>query len=592
VDIEAIRSTYRLERDRRIREDGQDQYVHTDRDFASYSRYDPFAHAIKERPVLSDEVKILVVGGGFAGLFAAARLKEAGFGDIRIVEAGADFGGTWYWNRYPGCQCDVESYCYLPLLEATGYVPQEKYACAPEIFEYCRLIGNRFRLYEHAIFQTRITGLCWQPDSKRWRASTDRGDSFLAQHVFCAIGYANRPKLPGIPGLRLFQGKAFHSARWDYGYTGGDYRGGLTKLADKNVAIIGTGASAIQLVPHLGACSKQLYVFQRTPSSVDFRRNTPTDLAWFKQLEPGWQKARQDNLARIVSGRPVDADLIQDSLTIGARSLHRRVAELLDAAGANPNFDELLEMADYERMQVLRARVDEVVLEKRTGELLKPWYRYFCKRPTFSDEYLQTFNRPNVTLVDTSSGRGVGAITSDSVVVGDREYKVDCIVFATGFELNSTFERRIGFKIVGRNGKSVYEHWKAGPRTLHGYATYGFPNWFLVPGPLSGTGFNYTGIVSDQVEHVAHIIAEMEKRGFSVLEATTEGEQGWVDEFHRLSRNNRQFLETCTPGYFNNEGTPMSIGVPGDGSGIDAETFNEILRKWRADGSMSGLSLA
>jgi len=278
--------------------------------------------------------------------------------------------------------------------------------------------------------------------------------------------------------------------------------------------------------------------------------------------------------------------------TLGGEEMARLVAELLDSAGANANLDELLEIADYERMQALRARVDEVVLENRTAELLKPWYRYFCKRPTFSDEYLQTFNRPNVTLVDTGSGRGVDAITSDSVVVADSEYKVDCVIFATGFELNTTFERRIGFQILGRNDQSVYEHWKRGPRTLHGYATHGFPNWFLVPGPLSGTAFNYTGIVSDQVEHIAHIIAEMEKRGSSVLEATAEAEQAWVDEFQRLSRNNRKFLETCTPGYFNNEGTPMSIGVPGDGSGIDAETFNEILRKWRKDGSMSGLSLA
>ena len=200
----------------------------------------------------------------------------------RIVEKGGDFGGTWYWNRYPGAQCDTASMVYMPLLEETGHRPTEKYAHAPEILEQCRRIGRQYRLYEKALFQTEVTELRWDDARSRWVVSTSRGDRFTASFVGLGIGPLHVPKLPGIPGIETFKGHAFHTSRWDYDYTGGDPNGApLTGLADMRVAIIGTGATSVQAVPHLARAAKQLLVVQRTPSSVDVRGNAPIDPEWF-----------------------------------------------------------------------------------------------------------------------------------------------------------------------------------------------------------------------------------------------------------------------------------------------------------------------
>ena len=257
----------------------------------------------------------MIIGGGFAGLIAATRMREAGLDDLRIVEAGGDFGGTWYWNRYPGAQCDIESYCYLPLLEETDYIPREKYSYAPEIFAHAQRIARTFILYDAASFHTRVNALRWDAAIKRWIVSTNRDDAIKARFVVLATGPANRPKMPGIPGIDDFRGHSFHTSRWDYDYTGGDRSGGLHKLAVKRVAVIGTGATAIQCVPPLGTSAQQLYVFQRTSSSVDVRGNKPTDPEWAASLKPGWQRERQENFNDVVTGRPFEVDLVNDAWT-------------------------------------------------------------------------------------------------------------------------------------------------------------------------------------------------------------------------------------------------------------------------------------
>ncbi len=301
---DALRERYSLERDRRLRPDGEDQYATVSGELEHYGQHDPYAPPSFSREPIHDEIEIAIVGGGFSGMLAAARLREVGIQNVRIIEAGADFGGTWYWNRYPGAQCDIESYCYLPLLEELGYMPKEKYSFAPEIFEHCQRIGKAYDLYGEALFQTRVTDLSWDDDVKRWSVSTDRGDDLKARFVVMAVGPASRPKLPDIPGVTEFEGHSFHTSRWDYEYTGGDHGGSLTKLADKRVAIIGTGATAIQCVPYLGEHAQQLYVFQRTPSSVDLRGNKPTDPDWWNGLAPGWQRAPRQ-LQRGLCGSPV-----------------------------------------------------------------------------------------------------------------------------------------------------------------------------------------------------------------------------------------------------------------------------------------------
>ena len=302
-DPRELAERYKHERDRRVRSDAEAQFVAVTNDSPYANKYieeDPYSEPLERDPI-ADERDVIIIGGGWVGMMTAARLIQAGVTDVRIVEAGADFGGTWYWNRYPGAQCDIESYSYLPLLEETGYMPKLRYSYAPEIFEHAQRIGRHFDLYDDAVFQTWVTDIRWNEDEARWLVRTNRGDEMKARYVCVGTGPATRPRLPGIPGVDDFKGHAFHTCRWDYEYTGGGPEGGLDKLADKTVAIIGTGATAVQCVPFLGESAKQLYVFQRTPSSVDLRGNRETDPEWAASLKPGWQFAASEALRRGVS---------------------------------------------------------------------------------------------------------------------------------------------------------------------------------------------------------------------------------------------------------------------------------------------------
>ena len=590
-DPEALRARYRAERDKRIRTDGTDQYLQAEGDFTRYVD-DPYIKPGFTRKPLIDEVGVLIIGGGFGGLLAAARLQEAGITDIRIIEKGGDFGGTWYWNRYPGAQCDVESYIYLPLLEETNFIPKEKYSFAPEIFEHAQRIGKKFDLYSKALFQTQIKEIRWSDEECRWIVTTDRNDHFRARHVVMSNGPLNRPKLPGIPGIDTYKGHTFHTSRWDYEYTGGDTTGNLHRLADKRVAIIGTGATAVQCVPYLAKYAKQLFVFQRTPSTVDERRNRPTDPEWVKTLSPGWQRRRMDNFNILVSGGHQDEDLVGDGWT----DIFNNIGGLLPTkAGTDipPEQRALtMELADFKKMNEIRERVDRFVKDKKTAEALKPWYRFFCKRPTFNDEYLPAFNNPNVTLVDTSAHGGVDRITERGLVYDGVEYEVDCIIFATGFEVGTAYTRRAGFEIYGRDGKNLTEYWSDGLRTLHGFYSSGFPNCFHMGITQNGLTANFPHMLEEQARHIADVIKRAKQMEVRSLEPTPEAEAEWVRTIREKSGISLQFHQECTPGYYNNEGKPgQGKGFLGEQYGGGPLEFHDIIRKWRSDGEMLGLLL-
>ncbi|MEQ8859050.1 MAG: NAD(P)/FAD-dependent oxidoreductase [Pseudomonadales bacterium] len=593
-DPEALRAKYRRERDKRLREDGEDQYVEAAAEFAHYADDDPYAEPLEREP-LDLEIDVAVIGAGFSGLMAAARLKERGVTDFRIIEAGGDFGGTWYWNRYPGAQCDIESYCYLPLLEETGYMPKEKYSYAPEIFEHTRRIGEYFGLYDRALFQTRVSEVRWIEEHKRWQISTQRNDNIRARFVIHATGPANRPKLPGIPGIRDFKGHTFHTSRWDYAYTGGDHNGGLTKLRDKRVAVIGTGATAIQCVPFLGEHAQQLYVFQRTPSSVDLRGNKPTEEDWYRTLEPGWQRARRENFAAVLLGQNFTEDLVADGWTDIARRIGISLMNRRPDSG-DLDMEEIMlrsEIADFQKMNEIRSRVDETVSRDDAAEALKPWYRQFCKRPTFNDEYLATFNRANVELVDVSDSKGVERITETGVVANGRLYEVDCIVYATGFEITTSAHRRVDFDTIGRGGQSLYEHWADGYRTLHGLASHGFPNWFTIGINQNGLSPNMTAMFDDQAVHVSYVIDEVQRRGKQVVEVTEEAEDAWVQQIVSLAGTGAQaFLEQCTPGYYNREGKGSGGNMQNSPYAPGINAFNSLLAQWREKGNLEGMKLS
>jgi cyclohexanone monooxygenase len=594
-DPDALRMRYREERDKRLRTDGDEQYVEITETFAHYADVDPYVEPGFERETLATEIDVAIIGGGFSGMLAAVRLRERGITDVRIIESGGDFGGTWYWNRYPGAQCDIESYCYLPLLEELNVLPKEKYSFAPEIYEHSQRIGREYGLYDITLFQTRVTELRWDAAQDRWQVSTNRNDRIHARFVIQAVGTASRPKLPGIPGIQDFEGHSFHTSRWDYAYTGGDHRGDLTGLADKRVAIIGTGATAIQCVPHVGRHARSLHVFQRTPSSVDLRGNKPTDPNWAATLTPGWQRARRENFADIVVGRPFEVDLVNDGWTDIFRRFQADLRRAM-AEGSNVDMEELAlraEIADFQKMNEIRHRVDATVSDQDAAEALKPWYRQFCKRPTFNDEYLPTFNRPNVHLIDVSANKGVERITSKGVVANGVEYEVDCIIFATGFEITSAPKRRVSFDIIGREDESLFDHWRDGLRTLHGLSSHGFPNWFFIGVNQNGLSVNMTAMFDDQAQHIAYILSELKTRGLTVAEVTAEAEAAWIAEIRRLAVNNLAFQEACTPGYYNNEGQ-----LAARGKGISSEVyapginaFNALLAAWRETGLLEGFAV-
>ena len=589
-DANAMREKYRLEREKRMRDDASEQYIEMSGEYANFID-DPYSEPRFSREPLERDVNVVLIGGGFGGLQAGARLREAGIEDICIVEKGGDFGGTWYWNRYPGAQCDVESYIYMPLLEELNYIPTQKYARGAEILAHAQAIGRHYNLYEDALFQTQVTETRWDPTINRWIVSTDHGDTLRARFIAMANGPLSKPKLPGIPGIENFSGHSFHTSRWDYDYTGGDANGGLDRLADKRIAVIGTGATAVQCVPHLGESAGHLYVFQRTPSGVDLRNNAQTDMEWAESLKPGWQRQRMKNFNALVSGVPQAEDLVNDGWTdlIGKMIRVFRESRRQDLSGKA--IKEIMETANFEKMNEIRARVDELVSDSDTAESLKPYYRMFCKRPCFHDEYLQTFNRDNVTLVDTD-GQGVERITESGLVVDGVEYEVDCIIYSTGYEVGTSYASRTGYEIYGEGGQSLSEKWEDGARTLHGMFVHGFPNCFIMSQTQGGFTVNYPHMLDELAAHIAHVIRHAQDHDIERIEATESAESQWVQTILDKGMNGGALGgEDCTPSFYNNEGKPndrIRQGMPyGDGP----IAFFSLLKAWREEGKFDGLKL-
>ncbi|ADP81259.1 flavin-containing monooxygenase [Pseudofrankia inefficax] len=589
TELERARAKYRLERDKRI-----DPARHDIVDLTEHPEYleDPYTGVVEREPV-TDAVDAVVVGAGFGGLLAALHLKKQGLARVRLVEKAGDVGGVWYWNRYPGAMCDVESYVYLPMLEELGYIPRHRYSYAPEIFEHARRIARHFDLYGLALFHTAVTGMTWEPATGTWQVRTSRGDRIAARYVVVAHGSFGSLKLPAIPGIDGFKGAMFHTSRWDYEYTGGDSQSPLDKLGDKTVGIIGTGASAVQVVPAVARAAQQLYVFQRTPSTVGVRDNTETDPVWAASLRPGWQRRRRENFTRITNGEAVGEDLVRDAWTTFFHAMLNEVdlGELTPEQRSGRR-----ELIDLQHMENIRARITQEVHDPAVAEALKPYYRYQCKRPCFHDDYLPAFNRPNVHLVDTN-GRGVERVTASAVVVGGEEYPVDCLILATGFDQESTYVSRIGFDVVGPHGEVLSQKWADGPETLHGVMTAGFPNFFFQPtNYMQGTaGVNFVHTLEENAVHIAAIIGEFERRGVYGSPARS-AEQEYVarvtsGEGLALIGDGRRFLQECTPGRWNNEGDPdaqpsKAVNHPGTST-----LYFAMLKRWRDDGDLLGLEL-
>ena len=577
MQIDEAKARYAREREKRLREEGLAQYQELgDHDLDR----DPWADPSATRDPVEVETEVVILGGGFAGMLAAVNLLRRGITDFRIVEKGADFGGTWYWNRYPGCMCDVESYIYLPLLEETGYMPTERYASASEIFAHCQRIGRHFGLYERALFQTQVDSLVWDDDACRWDLVTTRGDRIRTRFFVAAGGLMHKAKLPGIAGIERFRGKAFHTSRWDYGYTGGSPTEPMDRLADKVVGVIGTGATAVQVVPQLARAAKEVYVFQRTPSAVGVRGQRPTDPEWFASLPPGWQAERMRNFTQVVTGGQPDRDLVADGWSDVLRvDTQRQPADDEDAAR--------LEAIDLEVMEALRRRVDEVVEDPAVAERLKPWYGKHCKRICFHDEYLQAFNRPNVHLVDTD-GYGVREMSAAGPVVDGRDHPLDLLVFASGFEITTGLVSRLGFDPVGRGGVRLSERWHDGTHSLHGILTAELPNFFVVSFIQAGFGLNFVHFLSESTQHLAWLVDHCRSEGIESIEATVEAEDAWLERLWSASAPLARYNRSCTPSYGNSEGARTTFAARSAVFPGPLTDYAAHLEAWRAAGTLEG----
>lgn len=489
---------------------GAGDYIALEGEFSKYLE-DVYSADPVPREALADECEILVVGAGFAGLLLWHKLSNAGFKDVRFCEKGGDVGGTWYWNRYPGIACDVESYSYLPLLEETGYIPTMKFASGFEIMEYCQLMAEKFGFYEHCLFHTTVEETRWDDATGRWTVHTDRGDAMKARFVVIANGILTTPKLARIDGMETFKGEAFHTSRWDYN----------VDLHGKRVGIIGTGATAVQAIPELAKIVKELYVFQRTPSSIDVRdqrATTPEEIETWKQ-EPGWAKARRARFAKISS--------VRTAVKANDDYLSGKVDDFKERSGKTERLSPEAHMQkqlddNFQIMEQIRARVDAIVKDPKTAAALKPYYSYGCKRPTFHDEYLPAFNLPHVHLVDTAP-RGVSEITQRGVVHEGVEYPLDVLVYATGFQwmATATFDM-----IIGRDGKSLKQKWQeGGTKTFLGLQSKGFPNLFVMTGPQGGGGsFNFTDTIEDHGDYVLWMMNTMRQQGADIVDIKAEPE--------------------------------------------------------------------
>ena len=582
LSLEEAREKYRIEREKRLRADGIRQYKELKGDYEEFDR-DPYVEPGFTRDAVIEDVDVVIVGGGFGGMIEAANLTKAGVTNFRIVEKAGDFGGTWYWNRYPNAACDVESYVYLPLLEDTGYMPTEKYAKAPEIFAYCQLLGRTFDLYRGALFQTEVEDMRWDESRKRWNVMTSRSDILSAKFIVIAGGVLHKAKLPGIPGIETYAGRAFHTSRWDYSYTGGSSQTLMEKLADKRVGIIGTGATAVQVVPKLAEAAKELFVFQRTAACVGVRNNKPTDPEWFKSLKPGWQAERTRNFTQAVTGAQPAVDMIDDEWTkmnwVDTRKLPENDEEALE-----------LERIDFENMARVRQRIADVIKDPATAELMMPWYSQSCKRPCFHDEYLPAFNRPNVHLVDTD-GKGVNEINESGVIVNGVEYPVDLLIFASGFEVTTGYTHRLGFDPKGRNGVSLSEAWAEGPATLHGVLSNGFPNMFMISTVQGAQATNFVHSITEAAQHVAFLIEQCVKGDIATIEPETAAQDNWFETLFAQLWGIARYNATCTPGYLNSEGGGDMRSARAIAWMTSVLGFAEYVENWRQQGDLAGLTL-
>jgi cyclohexanone monooxygenase len=493
-------------------------------------------------------IDAVIVGAGFAGLYMLHRLRGLGL-SARVLEAADGIGGTWYWNRYPGARCDVESmdysYSFSPELEQE-WEWTERYASQPEILRYIEHVADRFDLRRDITLSTRVTSAVWDEGAAAWTVETDRGDRIAARFCIMATGCLSTPQRPAFKGLERFQGRWYHTGFWPH--EGVDFTG-------QRVAVIGTGSSAIQSIPIIARQAAHLSVFQRTPNYSIPARNAPMDpgyqRAWKASYREHRRQARESRIGFVVERS--DASALELSPEERRREYEQRWTR--GGLGFSATFADLLtsQEANDTAAEFFREKIRAIVRDPEAAEALVPRdYPLGTKRLCVDTDYYATFNRPNVTLVDIRKSP-IEEITARGLRTQHAEYAVDSLVFAIGFDAMTG--ALLAIDIRGRGGAALRETWEAGPRTYLGLAVAGFPNLFTITGPGSPSVLsNMIVSIEQHVDWIADCMTHLRARGLRAIEATAEAEEAWVAHVNEVGhltlypRANSWYMGANVPG--------------------------------------------
>jgi cation diffusion facilitator CzcD-associated flavoprotein CzcO len=473
-------------------------------------------------------VDAVVVGAGFAGVYMLYRLRGLGL-SVQVYEAGSGVGGTWYWNRYPGARCDVESLDYSysfsdDLQQEWRWT--ERYAAQPEILRYVNHVVDRFDLRRDIQLDTRVTEAHFDETTARWTIVTSRGDRVSARFCVMATGCLSTAQVPKLPGLETFGGPWYHTGHWPH--EGVDF-------TDQRVAVIGTGSSAIQSIPIIAAQAKHLHVFQRTPNFSIPARNAPLDAAYERHVKANYaefrRQARESRVGLVVERS--DDSALAVSAEVREREYEKRWQR--GGLGFSATYVDLLtdQVANDTAAEFFRTKIRSIVRDAAVAEALVPRdYPIGTKRLCVDTNYYDTFNRDNVTLIDIRTAP-IEAITPYGLRTRDETYELDSIVFATGFDAMTG--ALLAIDIRGRGGRTLSQHWDAGPRTYLGLAVAGFPNFFIVTGPGSPSVLsNMIVSIEQHVDWIADCITSLRRDGHASIEATAQAEDAWVAHVNEL----------------------------------------------------------
>ncbi|HMJ99086.1 MAG TPA: NAD(P)/FAD-dependent oxidoreductase [Reyranella sp.] len=470
---------------------------------------------------MSLDFDAVVIGAGFGGMYMLHRLRQKGFG-VRVFESGKGVGGTWYWNRYPGARCDVESvqysYQFSPELQQE-WEWTERYATQPEILRYANHVADRFDLRRDIRFETRVTQARFDETAHAWTVETDKGDRVTARFVITAMGYLSSPNTPKIPGLEDFKGPTYHTGNWPH--EGVDF-------SAKTVGMIGTGSSAIQSIPIIAQQARHLTVFQRTANYMVPAHNKPLDPAYVSDVKANYEAMRR-RARKMPAG--IDFAFNPASAIETDEAERRRLFEErwnYGGLGFMGSFSDLLLNAESNRTAAdfVRAKIRDVVKDPELAEKLTPTNVIGCKRLCVDTGYWETFNQPHVTLVDVSD-EPIERVTADGLRAKGRDYTFDCLVLATGFDAMTGALLRVDFR--GCGGVSLQDKWKEGPKSYLGLTLAGFPNLFTITGPGSPSVLtNMLPSIEQHVEWIAECIDYMRAKGATSIEPSREAEEAWV----------------------------------------------------------------